>query len=137
MKMKKQWFLITVLSMFIASLLLTSLMIVPAAEAKGTETIVTLNGSAKYPNAKGKAKYKVDGSEREFQVEVENVKALAGKTLYVYANVSKIGSFTVNNLGAGGLNRNTDKGQFVPFIKAGVTIQIKTAAGVLVASGHF
>jgi hypothetical protein len=135
--MRRPWFLFTVLSLFIASLLLTSLTFVQAAEAKGTETIITLKGGPKFPNAKGKAKYKVDGSEREFQVEVENAKALAGKTLSVYVNGVKIGSFKVNNLGAGGLNRNTDKGQSVPTIIPGTPVKVRTPAGFLVVSGSF
>lgn len=135
--MKKQWFLFTVLSLFIASLVLTSLAVVPAAEAKGTETRITLRGSAQYPNAKGKAKYKVDGSEREFQVEVENVRALAGKTLNIFVNGNKIGTMRINNLGAGRINRNTEQGQNVPMISSGSTVQVKTAAGALVVSGKF
>jgi len=53
-----------------------------------------------------------------------------------YRNGAKAGSFRVNNLGNGHLNRNSDRGQSVPRIAAGTQVQIKTA-GVLVVSGSF
>jgi hypothetical protein len=105
--------------------------------AKGTKTIIALTASAQFPNAKGKAVYKVDGSEREFQVEVENVKKLAGTRLGLFVNGTKIGGMLVNSLGEARFNRNTDLGQAVPLIKAGTTVQVRTAGGVLIASGKF
>ena len=117
--MKKQWFLVTMLGLFIATLAFTSLALAPVAQAKGNVVKIALKGSAQFPKAKGSAKYKVDGSEREFQVEVENVKALAGKSLNVFVNGKKIGSLKVSNLGAGKLNLNTNRGNKVPTIKAG------------------
>ena len=107
------------------------------AKGGGTKTVIALSPSADYPNAKGKAVYKVKGSEREFQVEVENIKKLAGKTVKVYVNGAQVGSATVDSLGAAQLNRNTDLGQTVPSIKAGDTVQVQTAAGKLIASGKF
>lgn len=137
MLVKKGWLKVTVLGVFLTALLMGVFMIAPAAHAKGTETKITLAGSANYPAAKGTAKYKVDGSEREFQVELENAKSLAGKTVNVYAKGVKVGSFKVSSLGAGSLNLNTDNGQSVPFISTGSMVQIKTTAGALIASGKF
>ena len=125
--------LIVMLRMFVASLMLSAFSVMETAQAKGTETRITLTGSARFPNAKDTAKYKV-GTEREFQVEVENVKRLAGKRLSVFVNGTKVGSFVVNSLGAGRLAR---RGTAVPTIQPGVIIRIKTPAGVLVASGKF
>lgn len=107
------------------------------AKGGGTKTIIALSPSVDYPNAKGKAVYKVNGSEREFQVEVENIKKLAGKSVKVYVNGVQVGSATVNSLGEARLNRNTDLGQTVPSIKTGDTVQVKTGAGKLIASGKF
>lgn len=138
MLVKKQWVKVTVMATFLAALLLGTFMIAPTAHAKGGDAIrIALQGSAQYPNAKGTAKYKADGGEREFQVELENVKSLAGKTVNVFADGVKVGSFRVSKLGTGRLNRNTDLGQSVPMIRAGSAIQIKTGAGALIASGSF
>lgn len=138
MLVKKQWLKVTTLGVFMAALLLGSFMIAPAAHAKGGDaTRITLSGSAQYPNAKGTAKYKAAGGEREFQVELENAKPLAGKTVNVFANGVKVGSFRVSALGAGRLNRNTDRGQSVPMISGGSAIQIKTQQGVVIVSGSF
>ena len=131
--MKTQLKLVVMLSMFVASLMLSAFSVIETAQAKGTETRIALAGSARFPNAKGTAKYKV-GTEREFQVEVENVKALAGKRLSVFVNSTKVGSFVVNSLGAG---RLVLRGTTFPAIQPGVVIRIKTPTGVLVASGKF
>lgn len=138
MLVKKQWLKVTVLGVFLAALLMGTFMIAPAAHAKGGDaTRINLTGSAQYANAKGTAKYKNSGGEREFQVELENAKSLAGKTVDVYANGAKVGSFRVSNLGRGSLNRNTDRGQNVPNITNGSLIQIKTKAGAVIVSGSF
>ncbi len=138
MLVKKQWLKVTILGVFMTALLLGTFMMAPAAHAKGGDaTRINLTGSAQYPNAKGTAKYKNEGGEREFQVELENAKALAGKMVDVYANGAKVGSFKVNRLGRGSMNRNSDQGQSVPNISAGSAIQIKTKAGALIVSGNF
>mgnify|MGYP001283855548 CR=1 FL=1 len=137
MLVKNQWVKVTVLAAFVAALLLGTFMFAPAAHAKGGDAIrIALKGSAQYPNAKGTAKYKAAGGEREFQVELENAKSLAGKTVDVYANGVKVGSFRVSALGTGRLSRNTDLGQNVPVITSGSGIQIKTRS-VLIVWGKF
>ena len=137
MYVTKGWAKVTILVAFLAALLLGSFMAAPAAYAKGGDaTRIVLKGSAQYPNVKGTAKYKADGGEREFQVELENAKALMGKTLDVYANGMRVGSFKVSALGTGRLSRNTDLGQAVPQISAGSGVQIKWGS-VLVAQGSF
>jgi hypothetical protein len=122
----------------LAALLLGTFVMAPAAHAKGGDaTRIALRGSAQYPNAKGTAKYKAEGGEREFQVELENARSLAGKVLSIYVNGAKVGTMRVNNLGIGRFERNSDLGQSVPMIRAGSAVQIKTAAGGLVVSGSF
>lgn len=107
------------------------------ALAKSTKTIIALAPSVDFTNAKGKAVYKVDGSEREFQVEVENIRRLAGKPVYVFVNGVQVGKATVNALGEARLERNTDLGQAVPNIQPGTQVQVKTDVGKVIASGKF
>lgn len=102
-----------------------------------TRTRISLAPTAEYARAKGKADYKVKGGEREFQVEVENVKKLAGKSLGVFVNDAKVGMAKVNSLGEGRLELNTDLGNKVPNIKAGDKVQVKDPSGVVIVSGKF
>src|SRR3954470_1844938 len=88
----------------------------PLAMAKGTVTQIPLKASDAYPSATGKAKYKKDGSNREFEVEVQHIRALAGKRVNVFVNGAKIGSPLVNSFGNANLNRDTQAGQSVPNI---------------------
>jgi hypothetical protein len=134
--MKTKWQLVMMLSIFIASLFVTSFPMAQVAEAKGNDVRITLKASAQYPRAKAKAKFKDAGAEKEFQVEIENVKALAGKTLAVIVDGKKVGTFKVNNLGVGRLNLNTIRGDKVPAIHSGSKVLIKLGAK-LVASGQF
>lgn len=134
--MKNQLKRIVMLSVFVASLVLSAFPMAQVAQAKGTVTKIRLIASAQYPNAKGTAKYKVDGAEREFQVEVENIKALAGKTLKVFVNGIKVGSFVVNGLGTGRLNLNTVRGDNVPMIQPGAQVLVKFGTK-LVISGTY
>lgn len=107
------------------------------ARGGGTRTRISLSPAAGFPSATGKATYKVNGSEREFQVEVENIQRLAGKTLGIFVNGKQVGTAKVNSLGQARLNLNTDLGNTVPNIKAGAKVQVKKANGVLVVSGSF
>lgn len=113
------------------------LMFSATAEAKGAETIIRLNGSSSFPGVSGKAKYKVDGNQREFEVEIQDANRLAGQTLTVIANGKTVGTMRVNSLGSASLERNTNRGQTVPTITSGSTVRITTSTGVLVASGRF
>lgn len=135
--MKTKWQITLMLSVLIAALMVTSFPMAQVAEAKGGGTRIALHGSSRFPTAKGTAKYKASGTEREFQVEVENVKVLAGQTLVVFVDGKKVGSFVVNALGAGRLNLNTIRGNKVPLIKAGSKVQVKAPGKGLVVSGQF
>jgi hypothetical protein len=111
----------------------------PAAMASGggTTRSIALHGSVSFPNATGKAVYKVNGTERELQIEVDHIKVLAGKHINVFVNGSKLASPLVSSLGTINVNRNTGKGQFVPTIKTGSTVRVRTLGGTLIASGTF
>ena len=135
--MKKQWQLVVTAFVLLASLVTSSFPFAQAALAQGTVRQIALKGSAAFPKAIGTAKYKVDGTEREFQVEVQNIKALAGQRLFVYVNGVKAGSFLVSSLGTGRMNRNTIRGQAVPMIVTGSKVRIRTGTGALVVYGQF
>jgi predicted PilT family ATPase len=111
----------------------------PAAMAKGggTTRTIALHPSVSFPNASGKAVSKVNGSERELEIQVEHIKALAGKHVNVFVNGNKLASPTVNSLGNVNVNRNTERGQFVPTIRTGSTVRVRTLGGTLIASGTF
>jgi len=111
----------------------------PAVSAKGggvTRTIA-LKGSISFPGATGKATSKVNGSERELEIDVQHIRALAGKHVNVNVNGSRLASPLVSSLGHFSVNRNTGAGQHVPVIKAGSTVRIRTLGGTLIASGTF
>ena len=111
----------------------------PGAAAKGggvTHTIA-LKGSISFPGATGKATSKVNGNERELEIDVEHIRALAGKHVNVNVNGSRLASPLVSSLGHFSVNRNTGAGQHVPVIRAGSTVRIRTLGGTLIASGTF
>lgn len=130
MKTYRHWMMALVVALSLLSM-------APAAFAKGIETRITLSGSVAWPGAKGQAKYKVDGTQRELQVEVENVLRLAGTRLKVLVNGALVGTMPVSTLGTARLSRNTDLGQAVPQISSGSRVVVRTGADVVVASGRF
>src|SRR4029078_353033 len=85
----------------------------PAALASGggTTRSIALHGSVSCPNATGKAVYKVNGTERELQIEVEHIKALAGKRVNVFVNGNKLASPLVNSFGVARADPHTARGQ--------------------------
>ncbi len=127
----------TLISLLIACVAMA--VIAPTAMAKGggTTRTISLKGSISFPNATGKATSKVNGSERELQIEAEHIKALAGKHVNVFVNGNKLASPVVTRLGQAHVERNTQNGQSVPRIKAGSTVRVRTLGGTLIASGTF
>jgi hypothetical protein len=110
----------------------------PAASAKGGVTrTIALKGSISFPGATGKATSKVKGSERELEIDLQHIRALAGKHVNVNVNGSRLASPLVSSLGHFSVNRNTGAGQHVPAIKAGSTVRVRTLGGTLIASGTF
>jgi hypothetical protein len=128
----------TLISALIACLAIVAV-IAPAASAKGGGTIrtIALKGSISFPGATGKAVYKVNGSERELEIDLQHIRALAGKHVNVNVNGSRLASPLVSSLGHFTVNRNTGAGQRVPVIKTGSTVRVRTLGGTLVASGTF
>jgi predicted PilT family ATPase len=129
---------ITIISTLIACLAVAA-SLAPAASASGGGTVrsIALKGSASFPNATGSAKYKVDGSKRELEIEVQHIKVLAGKHVNVFVNGNKLASPTVSSLGAIDVQRSTERGQSVPTIRSGSTVRVRTLGGTLIAGGSF
>jgi hypothetical protein len=98
--------------------------------------LAVLKGSSTYPTVNGKATYKVDNNGiREFQVEIEDAPhSIRGTTVNVFVGTTKAGSMTINSLGDARLRK---VGSSAPVISSSSTptIRVRTAAGVLVASG--
>jgi hypothetical protein len=122
-----------------AAIMMATAVVAAPAEARGGGTTITaaLHGSAGFPNATGSAKFKKDGTKREFEAQVEHVRSLAGKRLTVFVHGTKVGTMMVGGLGRAHLNRSTELGQTVPRVSVGNRVNVRTAAGALVASGKF
>ncbi len=111
---------------------------VPTVLAKGGEgTRIVLKSAKAFPAAKGSAKFKATAEERELQVEVEHIRRLAGKRVVFIVGGKKIATKKVNPFGAAEINRNSQRGQFVPAVDAGTSVRVKTAAGALIVKGSF
>ncbi|MFN8522203.1 MAG: hypothetical protein U0821_03765 [Chloroflexota bacterium] len=104
---------------------------------KGTRVIVTLTPSADFPNASGKAKSQVKGTERELEIEVEHITALAGTTVTFKVGGSSVGTATVSALGEAELDLSTEDGDTVPTIGAGASVSVTTADGTVIVEGQF
>jgi hypothetical protein len=103
---------------------------VPTVLAKGGDgTRIVLKSAKAFPAAKGSAKFKATAGERELQVEVEHVRRLAGKRVVFIVGGKKVATKEIN--------RNSERGQFVPAVGAGTSVRVKTAAGVLIVKGSF
>ncbi len=133
----------------------TALLITPAVTLAGTSSSspTTIKGSVAaqstvnqqipltprpaFHRAHGSAQYQAQPGQREFQVEIERLAALAGKSLLVQVNGASVGSMKVSTTGIAQLNRNSELGQHVPAIMHGSTVTVKTKTGTVIATGTF
>ena len=121
----------------LAAILTATAVVAAPAQARGTTITATLHGAAAFPNATGSAKIKKAGANRECEAQVEHVGSLAGRRLTVFVHGTKVGTMLVGGLGNAHLNRSTELGQAVPQVAAGNRVNVRTAAGTLVATGKF
>jgi|CXWL01.1.fsa_nt_gi hypothetical protein len=87
----------------------------------------------------GSADYRERGTRKQFSVQVEDVKLLAGTVLNVTVNGGPVGMITlaapvVGALPGGDLDLNTQDGERVPMVKKGDVIVV-THGGVAILSG--
>jgi len=115
--------------------------IAPMAAARdgggGVTRTAALHGSVSFPGATGHASSKTSAEERELEVEVQHVRALAGKRVNVFVNGIKWTTPRVSSLGAFNVQRSTERGQRVPRITSSSTVRVRTLGGTLIASGSF
>ena len=114
--------------------------IAPMAAAKdggGVTRTIGLHGSVSFPGATGHATSKTSTEERELEVEVQHIRALAGKRVNVFVNGTKWTSPRVSSLGAFHVDHSTQRGQNVPRITNSSTVRVRTLGGTLIASGSF
>jgi hypothetical protein len=103
----------------------------------GVTRTVALHGSVSFPGATGHATSKTSTEERELEVEVQHIRALAGKRVNVFVNGVKWTSPRVSSLGAFHVDHSTQRGQRVPRITNSSTVRVRTLGGTLIASGSF
>lgn len=107
------------------------------AHANSADLKIRLENPKNFAGVKGTAKFRDRGNEREFQVEIENARRLAGAVLVVAVDNVVVGEITVDTLGRGRLSLNNRAGAIVPVVKAGSTVKVLTADSALVLNGKF
>jgi hypothetical protein len=90
-----------------------------------------------FPHVTGSAQYQAQAGQRDFEVELEHLGTLTGRTLLVRVNGGTVGSMKVTRTGTARLTRTTERGQKVPVVVHGSSVTVKTRAGVVVASVKF
>ena len=71
------------------------------ASGSGTQLRATLHGSAAFPGADGKARFRDRGGEQELEVEVEDANRLAGTRLRALGRRKQVGTLRINRFGIG------------------------------------
>jgi hypothetical protein len=110
---------------------------VMTAEANSADVKIQLLAAPEYPGAKGTAKYRDRGGEREFEVEVQVSRRHFRSVFTVSVNGATVGKITIRALGRGRLNLNSDLGQAVPQIAPGSIVGVTTSTGQIVFAGQF
>lgn len=118
-----------------ATALLLAVSVPAVLAADGTR--VALKPAKAFPAAKGSAKFKAKGNERELEAEVQHIRRLAGRRVVFYVAGKRLGAAKVSRLGAAHINRNSERGQLVPKLSAGTAVKVRTSGGILIVSGSF
>ncbi|HSK73986.1 MAG TPA: FG-GAP-like repeat-containing protein [Pyrinomonadaceae bacterium] len=85
----------------------------------------------------GISEYRVDDkNRRRLEIQVSSVNLPAGTRLDIFVNNAFVGQMSINSLGIGFFNIETNDGQSVPVINVGNPIQIRQGANVIL-SGTF
>jgi hypothetical protein len=121
----------------VAALAMLATLASAASASSGTDRQITLHPSVSFPHATGTAHSKTSTEERELDVEAQHLSVLAGKHVNVFVNGNKWASPLVNSLGHISVDRSTQRGQFVPLIKAGSIVRVRTLGGTLIVGGSF
>ena len=84
----------------------------------------------------GYAEFEVEGAKTELEVRVRQINLPPGTVLSVVINSTEVGTFVLGSNGEGRLELRTDRGQTVPVVAAGDSIQIRQGSAALL-SGTF
>ena len=101
--------------------------------SRGVELGARLNPSSAFPRAHGWARYESHRGWREFEMQVWNVRSLAGKRLTVRVRGTVVGTMRVRSWG--GAHMLLHRG--LPSMSAGDLLRVRTGSGALVVSGQF
>ena len=102
-----------------------------------TRVRINLTGAAiNRITPEGHAEFRTAGTQRQLNVEADNVNLADGTVLTVKVNGAAVGMLTLK-LGMGQVELNTNDGAKVPVIKKGDVVTVVTAGGALVESGTF
>lgn len=105
--------------------------------AQGNEATAPLTGAAiNGVTPFGRAKYEVEGANREFKVEFFSVNLAAGTSLGVFVDDAQVGTMSVSSIRAGEFKLETEHGQTVPNVVNGTRIDIKQGTTAIL-SGVF
>ena len=112
--------------------------VAPVTAARGNSADVRIR-LAPTADIRGKAtaKYRNRGGEREFQVEVEVARRLAGAVFLVAVDGEAVGEVTINAFGKGRLSLNNQRGDLVPEVVRGSVVEIVSESGIVVFAGRF
>ena len=130
-------FLAAATGLLVAALLLVLVTAAPV-HAKSAETIkrAALAGTTAFSAVNGEAKWKSKGGERELEIQIEDAKKLAGKTLTVRIGGKAVGAMKVSALGGPGWSGTPKPGRTCRPRWPGREVRITTATGKLVAWGR-
>ena len=102
-----------------------------------TRVRINLTGAAIHSiTPKGHAEFRTAGTQRQLNVEVENVNLADGSVLTVKVNGASF-AMLVLKLGRGEAELNTNDGASVPVIHKGDVVTVVSATGAVVESGTF
>ena len=110
---------------------------VPAALAAEVDLRAHLHGARPFPNAIGTSEYDRGGGERDVSVTVNRLGRIAGHSVNFFVAGEKIGSAVVSSTGRVHIERETDKGQFVPLASAGSKVAVRHAGKVIARGTYF
>ena len=125
--MNRLWKVLALLSLSAIALAI----VVPLALASAARVATLKPVVGSYPGARGTAQYQSLPNERELDVEVDHLGALAGKRVVLYVGGSKIGTAQVSSRGVVELTRNTETGRSVSQVRTGTPVALATDKAVI------
>ena len=101
--------------------------------SRGVELGARLDPSSAFPRAHGWARYESHPGWREFEVQVWNMRSLAGKRVTVRVHGTFVGTMRVGPWGGAHMFRRGG----LPSMGAGDVVRVRTGFGKIVVAGQF